>query len=119
MQAPMISAGAREPAAARSAMTLAGTSCTEAVLSAQKSACASVAVPGCGERVSSSCIAFTPKGVAAGSRAPGEIIGATIAASLCGAAAAIAAAKLLARAFPPGPRPSPSHGGDAGRGEAP
>ena len=57
--------------------------------------------------------------VAAGSRAPGEIIGATIAASLCGAAAAIAAAKLLARAFPPGPLPSPSRGADAGRGEAP
>jgi spore maturation protein A len=37
---------------------------------------------------------------AAGSRAPQEIIGATILASLCGAAAAIAAAKLLARAFP-------------------
>ncbi len=37
---------------------------------------------------------------AAGSRAPGEIIGATIAASLCGAIAAVVAAKLLARAFP-------------------
>jgi spore maturation protein A len=36
----------------------------------------------------------------AGSRAPGEIIGATIVASLCGAVAAVAAAKLLARAFP-------------------
>jgi spore maturation protein A len=38
---------------------------------------------------------------AAGSRAPGEIIGATILASLCGAAAAVLAAKLLARLFPP------------------
>ena len=38
--------------------------------------------------------------VAAGSRAPGEIIGATILASLCGAVAAVATAKLLARAFP-------------------
>ncbi len=38
--------------------------------------------------------------VAAGSRAPAEIVGATILASLCGAAAAILAAKLLARAFP-------------------
>jgi spore maturation protein A len=39
--------------------------------------------------------------VAAGSRAPGEIIGATILASLCGAAAAVAAAKLLARVARP------------------
>ena len=38
--------------------------------------------------------------VAAGSRAPGEIIGATIVASLCGATAAVVTAKLLARAFP-------------------
>ncbi len=38
--------------------------------------------------------------VGAGSRAPGEIIGATILASLCGAAAAVTTAKLLARAFP-------------------
>jgi spore maturation protein A len=37
---------------------------------------------------------------AAGSRAPQEIIGATILASACGAAVAIAAAKLLGRAFP-------------------
>jgi spore maturation protein A len=37
---------------------------------------------------------------AAGSRAPGEIIGATILASLCGAVAAVVAAKLLARVFP-------------------
>ncbi len=44
---------------------------------------------------------------AAGSRAPGEIIGATILASACSAAVAIAAAKLLRRLFPPpaaGPR---------------
>jgi spore maturation protein A len=38
---------------------------------------------------------------AAGSQAPGEIIGATILASLCGAAVAILATKLLARVFPP------------------
>jgi spore maturation protein A len=37
---------------------------------------------------------------AAGSRAPQEIIGATILASVCGAAVAVAAAKLLARVFP-------------------
>ena len=60
----MISVGAREPAAARSAMTLAGMSCTEALLMAQKSACASEAVPGRGFTVSSACIAFTPNGVA-------------------------------------------------------
>jgi spore maturation protein A len=44
----------------------------------------------------------------AGSRAPGEIIGATILASLCGAVAAVVAARLLRRAFPPpatAPRP--------------
>lgn len=38
---------------------------------------------------------------AAGSRAAGEIIGPTILASLCGAAAAVTAAKLLRRLFPP------------------
>jgi spore maturation protein A len=38
---------------------------------------------------------------AAGSRAPAEIVGATILASLCGAAAAVVAAKLLARVVPP------------------
>lgn len=38
---------------------------------------------------------------AAGSRAPGEIIGATILASLCGATVAILATKLLGRVFPP------------------
>lgn len=38
---------------------------------------------------------------AAGSRAPGEIIGPTLLASLCGATAAIVAAKLLRRLFPP------------------
>lgn len=37
---------------------------------------------------------------AAGSRAPAEIIGPTLLASLCGAAVAIAAARLLGRAFP-------------------
>ncbi len=45
---------------------------------------------------------------AAGSKAPGEIIGATILASLCGAAVAVTAAKLLQRAVPsPGPAPTP------------
>ncbi len=38
---------------------------------------------------------------AAGSHAPGEIIGATLLASACGVAVAIAAAKLLAPLFPP------------------
>jgi spore maturation protein A len=51
--------------------------------------------------------------VAAGSRAPAEIIGATILASLCGAAAAVAAAKLLARAFP-APPPARADGGGGG-----
>ena len=52
--------------------------------------------------------------VAAGSRAPGEIIGATILASLCGATAAIATAKLLARLSPPPSPPSPvAEGGRA------
>src|SRR5512138_1654057 len=37
---------------------------------------------------------------AAGSRAPGEIIGATLLASLCGATAAIVSAKLLGRLYP-------------------
>jgi spore maturation protein A len=53
--------------------------------------------------------------VAAGSRAPGEIIGATILASLCGAAAAIAAAKLLAR-FAPVPSLPPRAGEGPGQG---
>ncbi len=38
---------------------------------------------------------------AAGSRAPAEIIGATLLASLCGATAAVIAAKLLQRVLPP------------------
>jgi spore maturation protein A len=38
--------------------------------------------------------------VAAGSRAPAEIVGATLLASLCGATAAIVTAKLLARLAP-------------------
>jgi spore maturation protein A len=56
--------------------------------------------------------------VAAGSRAPAEIVGATIVASLCGATAAIAAAKLLARVVPPADLPpsAPRSGGE-GRGE--
>ena len=58
--------------------------------------------------------------VAAGSRAPGEIIGATILASLCGATAAIATAKLLARLSPPPSPPSPvAEGGRAEGGETP
>ncbi len=51
--------------------------------------------------------------VAAGSRAPGEIIGATIFASLCGATAAVVTAKLLARLSP---RRSPPASGGADRG---
>ncbi len=46
----------------------------------------------------------------AGSRAPGEIIGATLLASLCSAVAAVAAAKVLRRLFPPPaapPQPPP------------
>jgi spore maturation protein A len=42
---------------------------------------------------------------AAGSRAPGEIIGATLLASLCSAVVAVTAAKLLRRAFPAPPSP--------------
>jgi len=52
--------------------------------------------------------------VAAGSRAPGEIIGATILASLCGAAAAIATAKLLAGLAPASPSPGGAAGGGGG-----
>jgi spore maturation protein A len=44
--------------------------------------------------------------VAAGSKAPTEIIGATIVASGCGLVAAVAAARLLAGFFPP-PPPDP------------
>ncbi len=43
----------------------------------------------------------------AGSRAPGEIIGATLLASLCSAVAAVAAAKVLRRLFPPPAAPQP------------
>jgi spore maturation protein A len=46
---------------------------------------------------------------AAGSKAPHEIIGATILASACGAAVAIVAAKLLARVLP-APRPPSAEG---------
>jgi spore maturation protein A len=49
--------------------------------------------------------------VAAGSRAPAEIVGATILASLCGAAAAVVAARLLARAVPA----VPPRGGEGAR----
>jgi spore maturation protein A len=44
---------------------------------------------------------------AAGSRAPGEILGATILASLCGAATAVLAARLLAPIFPVRAPPAP------------
>lgn len=44
---------------------------------------------------------------AAGSRAPGEIIGATILASACGVTVAVVAAKLLARVVPPPARAAP------------
>jgi spore maturation protein A len=57
---------------------------------------------------------------AAGSRAPGEIIGATILASACGAAAAVIAAKLLRALFPPPSpptAPSPRGAGGVGAGE--
>ncbi|HET8538762.1 MAG TPA: nucleoside recognition domain-containing protein [Anaeromyxobacter sp.] len=49
--------------------------------------------------------------VAAGSRAPAEIVGATIFASLCGATAAVVTAKLLARLAP---LPAPPRGGGEG-----
>ncbi|HEY6100822.1 MAG TPA: nucleoside recognition domain-containing protein, partial [Anaeromyxobacter sp.] len=49
---------------------------------------------------------------AAGSRAPGEIIGATILASACGAAVAVIAAKVLRRLSPP-PPPEPSRAAEA------
>ena len=48
---------------------------------------------------------------AAGSRAPGEIIGATFLASACGTTAAVVAATLLRRAFPP-PAGSPPPPGE-------
>src|SRR5512133_2465143 len=44
---------------------------------------------------------------AAGSRAPGEILGPTIVASLCGAATAVLAARLLAPLFPAPAAPRP------------
>ncbi len=61
----MISPGALDPAAARSAITVAGRSWTEAVLRAQSMAWESLAVPGRGFRDSSSCMARMPNGVAA------------------------------------------------------
>ncbi len=54
--------------------------------------------------------------VAAGSRAPGAIIGATLLASLCGAVAAVATAKLLARLAPSA---APPRGGEGAPGAAP
>jgi spore maturation protein A len=50
---------------------------------------------------------------AAGSRAPAEIVGATLLASLCGVAAAVLAARLLAPLFPP---PSAAPGSRPGEG---
>ncbi|HET7826404.1 MAG TPA: nucleoside recognition domain-containing protein [Anaeromyxobacter sp.] len=52
----------------------------------------------------------------AGSRAPGEIIGATLLASLCSAVAAVVAAKALRAFFPPPSAPSPSARGAGGEG---
>jgi spore maturation protein A len=49
----------------------------------------------------------------AGSAAPAEILGPTFVASICGAAVAIAAAKLLARAWPGEPRAAPGGAGEA------
>jgi spore maturation protein A len=49
----------------------------------------------------------------AGSAAPAEILGPTLVASLCGAAVAIAAAKLLARVWPREPRPAAGAAGEA------
>jgi spore maturation protein A len=71
--------------------------------------------------------------VAAGSRAPTEIIGATILSSACGLVAAVTAARLLGRFFPPPPpdpekssadgaaarRPPPPPPATSGRGVAP
>lgn len=55
---------------------------------------------------------------AAGSRSPGEIIGATLLASLCGATVAVAAAKLLERVVRPPVPSSPSKNGDPPSGPA-
>jgi spore maturation protein A len=50
---------------------------------------------------------------ATGSRAPAEVIGPTILASLCGVTVAVLAAKVLARVLPPpaaaAPAPPPEH----------
>jgi spore maturation protein A len=54
--------------------------------------------------------------VAAGSRAPAEIIGATVLASGCGLVAAVTAARLLGRLFPPPPPDAPSAAGTPGGG---
>ncbi len=62
---PITSPGALAPAAARSPMTVAGSSCSEAVLRAQNRAWASLAVPGCGLSSSRRRIASSPNGVAA------------------------------------------------------
>src|SRR5205823_5115264 len=64
-QGRMIPAGSLECAEARSAITVVGTSCSEAVLMARNNTCALVAVPGAGFSFSSSSIALIPNGVAA------------------------------------------------------
>jgi len=53
--------------------------------------------------------------VSAGSKAPTEIIGATILASACGLVAAVLAARLLARLFPPPPPSSTTADGEGAR----
>ena len=60
-----IPAASCDPSDARSAMTPSGASATFDVLMARNSTIAFVAVPLCGFRVSSSCIALMPNGVAA------------------------------------------------------
>src|SRR5439155_3452273 len=64
-QGRMIPAGSLECAEARSAITVVGTSCNDAVLMARNNTCALVAVPGVGFSLSSSSIALIPNGVAA------------------------------------------------------
>jgi spore maturation protein A len=57
--------------------------------------------------------------VAAGSRAPTEIIGATILASGCGLVAAVTAARLLGRVFPAPPPDAQADAQADARGDAP
>ena len=60
-----IPAGSTESAAARSAITPVGSRVTLEVFMARNMTMESVAVPGCGLSLSSSCMALIPKGVAA------------------------------------------------------